>query len=159
MLLSLELAQAGRQDVDVVSAGANEKLATDPKYAGPMNAFAIEALCRRLDMKNAIHVTLARQAHSHASRGLSSVQGQHFALIVFVDPRYAKKIDQWHITATRLESRRIRDKAYGAWRDAGFPKTLGNDKAQTVIRAYEKQTSELQDYAAYLARHVAPMIE
>ena len=157
LLLAAELRRRGHENVEVLSAGANERLATNPRYAGPMNAFAIEAL--REIFAALKFDDLVDRAHEHTSHGLSKFRGEHFELIAFVDRRYFGKQRGWKITAGSTSVRWVPDRAYGVWKANKEPTVISQDsKSQRVLRAYRKQTAWLSRYAADLASHVEKLL-
>jgi len=157
LLLLAELRRRGHDNVEVFSAGANERLATNPKYAGPMNEFAIEAL--REVFAPLKFDDLVKLARKHESHGLSKFKGEHFELVAFVDRRYFGRPRGWKITAGSTSVRKVPDRAYGVWKANGEPKVLSeNLKSRRILRAYRKQTARLSSYAADLALRVESLL-
>jgi protein-tyrosine-phosphatase len=157
LLLLAELHRIGRDDVEVMSAGADESL--EP-FSFPMNDFAIEALREVLAARNDVSLeNFLSKACEHRSRGLSSFNNQSFDLIAFVEGD-AGQIERWRIVARDTDTRHVPDDGYRALKNAGFPSGLKSDRNGDVLNAYRRQTALLLDYAIYLAtrfiRHSNP---
>ena len=155
LLLAAELHRIGRDDVEVLSAGASEHYATHPPYAGPMNEFAKEALRETLVPHNDVHSHLMRRACAHHSKGLSKFAGKHFDLVAFLVEHRSGKLRRWGIVAKRVVTEPIRDHAFGVWKREGSPKTLKGDRSGKVLPAYRQQTALLMKHAVKLASRLA----
>ena len=156
LLLLREMHRAGHGDVEIVSAGSSEHFSMHPRYAGPLNQFAVEALRETLDPVIDVHADeIVGIARAHWSHGLSCFSSQRFDLIVFLDRRYESKPAKWGIVTRTTHTRRIKDQAYRVWRDAGKPRSLEEDHRDgEILRAYRRQTALLAQYAKYLVSHV-----
>jgi protein-tyrosine-phosphatase len=150
-LLLAELRRNGRPNVEVESAGASEHFSEHAAYKGPLNFFARAALREALATYDDSYSSgIFDVATSHVSHYLSSVEGQKFDLIIFLDTKFEEEPKRLGIQASLTDTRHVADSAYLVWKNAGEPESSEGDPSNKVLNAYREQTMTLRKYAIEL---------